>query len=135
MTHASDLPRDLLTLRPDTRVAVRDLFGLDSNLTVPAFSQREDHVPEVDPAYRFNPDVTLAILAGFAQDRRVMVQGLHGSAGFPALRRARAAPTMDRRPRDTAGEAPWIHAPGALRCWPVSAGPWWRWPSRASSRN
>ncbi len=72
-------PRDLITLQPDTRVAVRDLFGLDSNLTVPAFSQREEHVPEVDPAYRFNPDVTLAILAGFAQDRRVMVQGLHGS--------------------------------------------------------
>ena len=47
--------------------------------SVPAFSERDDHVPEIDPAYRFNPDVTLALLAGFSRDRRVMVQGLHGT--------------------------------------------------------
>lgn len=70
---------DLSDLKPDVRVSVRELFGLDSTLTVPAFSQRDEHVPEVDEAYRFNHDVTLAILAGFAQDRRVMVQGLHGT--------------------------------------------------------
>ena len=69
----------LIDLTPDTRVSVRDVFGLDTALTVPAFSQRDEHVPEVDSAYRFNHDVTLAILAGFAQDRRVMVQGLHGT--------------------------------------------------------
>jgi len=46
---------------------------------VPAFSQRDEHVPDIDPAYRFNRDVTLAILAGFAQNRRVLVQGLHGT--------------------------------------------------------
>ncbi len=45
----------------------------------PAFSERDEHVPEVDAAYRFNPDVTLAILAGFMRNRRVLVQGLHGS--------------------------------------------------------
>lgn len=65
--------------RPDCRVSVRELFGIDSDLTVPAFAERDDHVPEVDPAYRFNPAVTLAILAGFSRDRRVMVQGLHGT--------------------------------------------------------
>jgi cobaltochelatase CobS len=48
-------------------------------MTVPAFSQRTEHVPDVDEAYRFNPDVTLALLAGFARDRRVLVQGLHGT--------------------------------------------------------
>ena len=65
--------------QPDIQVSVRDLFGIDTSLTVPAFSQRDDHVPEIDPAYQFNPEVTLAILAGFSRDRRVMVQGLHGT--------------------------------------------------------
>ena len=65
--------------RPDRMVSVRDTFGIDSPLQVPAFSQRDDHVPAVDSAYRFNPQVTLALLAGFARDRRVMVQGLHGT--------------------------------------------------------
>ncbi|MFC6671044.1 AAA family ATPase [Marinobacterium aestuariivivens] len=64
---------------PDTTVSVRGCFGIDSDLRVPAFSRRDDHVPEIDPAYRFNPDVTLAILAGFSRDRRVMIQGLHGT--------------------------------------------------------
>ncbi len=66
-------------LRPDRTVSVRDVFGIDTDLVVPAFGERDDHVPEVDDAYRFNPDVTLAILAGFKRDRRVMIQGLHGT--------------------------------------------------------
>jgi cobaltochelatase CobS len=70
---------DLTLLRPDRHVSVRDTFGFDSPMTVPAFSQRTEHVPDVDEAYRFNPDVTLALLAGFARDRRVLVQGLHGT--------------------------------------------------------
>ena len=70
---------DLAQLRPDRRVSAREVFGIASALQVPAFSERDDHVPEIDPAYRFNPEVTLAILAGFMQDRRVMVQGLHGT--------------------------------------------------------
>ncbi len=70
---------ELSDMRPELRLSVRELFGLDSDLRVPAFAQRDEHVPEIDAAYRFNPDVTLAILAGFAQDRRVMVQGLHGT--------------------------------------------------------
>ena len=64
---------------PDLMVSVRDVFGINSDLRVPAFSSRSEHVPDVDAAYRFNPDVTLALLAGFAHNRRVMVQGLHGT--------------------------------------------------------
>jgi len=60
-------------------LSVREVFGIDTDLLVPAFGERDDHVPEVDAVYRFNPDVTLAILAGFMRDRRVMVQGLHGT--------------------------------------------------------
>ena len=69
----------LAELRPERRVSVRDVFGIDSDLVVPAFVERDEHVPEVDIAYRFNRDVTLALLAGFAQNRRVLVQGLHGT--------------------------------------------------------
>ena len=65
--------------RPDRLVSARELFGIDSDLKVPAFSERDEHVPEIDAVYRFNPAVTLAILAGFTRDRRVMVQGLHGT--------------------------------------------------------
>ena len=58
---------------------MRELFGIDTELRVPAYSEREAHVPDVDPAYRFVPEVTLALLAGFAHDRRVLLQGLHGT--------------------------------------------------------
>ncbi len=60
-------------------VSVRETFGIDSDLRVPAFEETDAHVPEADPAYRFNPEVTLALLAGFAHNRRVLVQGLHGT--------------------------------------------------------
>ena len=64
---------------PDIDVSVRQLFGIDSDLKVPAFSQSDEHVPDLDPDYLFNKDVTLAILAGFKHNRRVMVQGFHGT--------------------------------------------------------
>jgi cobaltochelatase CobS len=67
------------TQEPDRLVDARTVFGIDTDLQVPAFSERDDHVPEIDTAYRFNPDVTLAILAGFMCNRRVMVQGMHGT--------------------------------------------------------
>ncbi|MEJ8856771.1 AAA family ATPase [Variovorax robiniae] len=70
---------DTAALLPDRLLSVRDTFGIDTDLKVPAFSERDEHVPEIDAVYRFNPDVTLAILAGFMRDRRVMVQGLHGT--------------------------------------------------------
>ena len=64
---------------PDREVVVRELFGFDHDMRVPAFATRTEHVPEIDPAYRFDRDTTLAILAGFAHNRRVMIQGYHGT--------------------------------------------------------
>jgi cobaltochelatase CobS len=61
------------------KVSVRETFGVDSDMTVPAFSMRDSHVPDLDEAYRFDPQTTLAICAGFAHDRRVMIQGYHGT--------------------------------------------------------
>ncbi len=67
------------TGRPDITLSVRQTFGLDSDMKVPAFSQPSEHVPDVDESYQFDRDTTLAILAGFAFNRRVMVQGYHGT--------------------------------------------------------
>ncbi|WP_174802526.1 cobaltochelatase subunit CobS [Martelella limonii] len=65
--------------RPDTTVDVRETFGLDVDLKVPAFSADDPYVPDLDPDYLFDHDTTLAILAGFAHNRRVMVSGYHGT--------------------------------------------------------
>ena len=65
--------------KPDITISVRQSFGIDSDLQVPAFSQASEHVPDFDDAYRFDRDTTLAILAGFAFNRRVMIQGYHGT--------------------------------------------------------
>ncbi|MEM9839380.1 MAG: cobaltochelatase subunit CobS [Pseudomonadota bacterium] len=64
---------------PDTKVSVAETFGIKSNMQVPAFKEGGDHVPARDDSYRFDPQTTLAILAGFAYNRRVMVQGYHGT--------------------------------------------------------
>jgi cobaltochelatase CobS len=64
---------------PDARVSVREAFGIDQDLTVPGFSRRTEYVPAIDEDYRFDRDTTLAILAGFAHNRRVMIQGYHGT--------------------------------------------------------
>ena len=64
---------------PDIEVSVRDLFGIDSDMKVPAYSTRAEQVPEIDPDYLFDKDTTMAILAGFAFNRRVMVSGYHGT--------------------------------------------------------
>jgi len=64
---------------PDTKVNVREVFGLDVDLTVPAFSKVSEHVPAIDPSYLFDHETTMAILAGFAHNRRVMIQGYHGT--------------------------------------------------------
>jgi cobaltochelatase CobS len=78
MQNAADTD-PLLTLEPHRQVKVRDVFGIDSDMLVPAFDTVDSHVPEIDPAYRFDPQTTLAICAGFAHNRRVMVQGYHGT--------------------------------------------------------
>nr|WP_295985796.1 cobaltochelatase subunit CobS [uncultured Agrobacterium sp.] len=64
---------------PDTTVSVREVFGIDTDLWVPAYSQGDAYVPDLDPDYLFDRDTTLAILAGFAHNRRVMVSGFHGT--------------------------------------------------------
>ena len=64
---------------PDTEVNVHDVFGIDVDLMTPAFSEASDYVPTPDPNYQFDHDTTIAILAGFAHNRRVMVQGYHGT--------------------------------------------------------
>ena len=64
---------------PDTNYNVRETFGLDLNMEVPGFSEISEYVPALDPDYQFNHDTTLAILAGFAFNRRVMIQGYHGT--------------------------------------------------------
>src|SRR3954463_245282 len=75
---------------PDIQLSVRDTFGFASDLKVPAYSQRAEHVPEIDPAYRFDRETTLAILAGFAHNRRVMIQGYHGTGKSTHIERAAA---------------------------------------------
>ena len=64
---------------PDTKVSVRKAFGIDSDMEVPAYSKAGEAVPDIDPDYLFDKDTTLAILAGFAHNRRVMVTGYHGT--------------------------------------------------------
>jgi len=64
---------------PDTTVDAREVFGVDVDMQVPAFSIKDERVPDLDPSYVFDPETTIAILAGFAFNRRVMVQGYHGT--------------------------------------------------------
>ena len=79
-TSGTDYAKSISDLgMPDVTLNVRETFGIESDLTVPAFSTRTEHVPDIDPTYQFDRDTTLAILAGFAFNRRVMVQGYHGT--------------------------------------------------------
>jgi cobaltochelatase CobS len=64
---------------PDIEISVEKTFGFESKLKVPAYSKRNEYVPEIDEAYIFDPQTTLAILAGFSHNRRVMIQGYHGT--------------------------------------------------------
>ena len=64
---------------PDTTIDIEASFGVSTPMTVPAYSERTGHVPDIDDAYVFDPQTTLAILAGFAHNRRVMIQGYHGT--------------------------------------------------------
>ena len=65
--------------QPDTTVSAREAFDLDIDMDVPAFSVRTEHVPDIDTSYKFDRETTLAILAGFSYNRRVMIQGYHGT--------------------------------------------------------
>src|SRR6478735_9411497 len=70
---------ETLLASPDKVVKVRELFGVDSDMEVPAFSEADERVPDLDPTYVFDPNTTLSICAGFSKNRRVMVQGYHGT--------------------------------------------------------
>ncbi|WP_323765294.1 cobaltochelatase subunit CobS [Marinovum sp.] len=65
--------------RPSEEISVRDVFGIDTDMVVKGFADRSERVPDVDSTYKFDPDTTLAILAGFSHNRRVMIQGYHGT--------------------------------------------------------
>ncbi len=67
------------TIKPTEEVSVREVFGVDTDMVVRGFAEPTDRVPERDATYKFDPDTTLAILAGFAHNRRVMIQGYHGT--------------------------------------------------------
>jgi len=65
--------------KPDQEISVREVFGIDTDMVVKGYSEASDRVPERDPTYKFDPDTTMAILAGFSHNRRVMIQGYHGT--------------------------------------------------------
>ena len=75
----SDARDSTILASPDTELDVRETFGIDVDMKVPGFSQADERVPDFDASYVFDPDTTLAIVAGFAFNRRVMVQGYHGT--------------------------------------------------------
>ncbi len=68
-----------INAKPEQNISVRDVFGIDTDMVVKGFADRTERVPEEDSTYKFDPDTTLAILAGFNHNRRVMIQGYHGT--------------------------------------------------------
>ncbi len=68
-----------LDIKPDIKISVNQTFGIDSDMEIEAFSKKNDYVPEIDKNYIFDRDTTLAILSGFAFNKRVLVQGYHGT--------------------------------------------------------
>ena len=70
---------DNLDIRPDIKLSVKQIFGIDSDMEIEGFSKKNDFVPEIDNNYKFDRDTTLAILSGFAFNKRVLIQGYHGT--------------------------------------------------------
>jgi cobaltochelatase CobS len=68
-----------LDIRPDIKISVNQSFGIDTNMLVDSFSKKNEYVPEIDKDYKFDRDTTLAILSGFAFNKRVLIQGYHGT--------------------------------------------------------
>ena len=69
----------LSELTSDIKISVRQTFGIDTEMQVDAFSKKNDYVPSIDPQYKFDRDTTLAILSGFSFNKRVLIQGYHGT--------------------------------------------------------
>ena len=65
--------------KPDIKISVRQTFGLDTDMEITGFSKKNDYVPKIDNDYKFDRDTTLAILSGFAFNKRVLIQGFHGT--------------------------------------------------------
>ena len=68
-----------LNKKPNREISVREVFGIETDMVVKGFEDKSDRVPDIDETYKFDPDTTLAILAGFSHNRRVMIQGYHGT--------------------------------------------------------
>ena len=68
-----------INAKTSEEISVREVFGIDTDMTVRGFADRTERVPDLDSTYKFDPDTTLAILAGFSHNRRVMIQGYHGT--------------------------------------------------------
>ena len=68
-----------INTKPTDDISIRDVFGVESDMKVKGFAERTERVPDIDPTYKFDPDTTIAILAGFAYNRRVLIQGYHGT--------------------------------------------------------
>ena len=68
-----------LNIQPDIKISTKQVFGIDSNMEIDAFSKKSEYVPEIDKNYKFDRDTTLAVLSGFQYNKRVLVQGYHGT--------------------------------------------------------
>jgi len=68
-----------LEIKPDIKISVNQTFGIDTEMQVEGFSKKNDYVPEIDKSYKFDRDTTLAILSGFSYNKRVLIQGYHGT--------------------------------------------------------
>jgi len=68
-----------LNIQPDIKISTKQVFGIDSNMEIEAFSKKSEYVPEIDKNYKFDRDTTLAVLSGFQYNKRVLVQGYHGT--------------------------------------------------------
>jgi len=70
---------NLTELVPDIKISVNQIFGIDTEMKVEGFSKKSEYVPEIDNNYKFDRDTTLAIISGFAFNKRVLIQGYHGT--------------------------------------------------------
>ena len=68
-----------LNIQPDIKISVKQVFGIDSELKVEGFSKKNEYVPDIDKHYKFDRDTTLAIIAGFKYNKKVIIHGYHGT--------------------------------------------------------
>ena len=68
-----------LNIKPDIKISVKQVFGIDSELKVEGFSKKNEYVPNIDKDYKFDRDTTLAIIAGFKYNKKVIIHGYHGT--------------------------------------------------------